>query len=283
MSRTSSRTAVVLTTLALAVTPLSPAAGDQRPDRIALETGSLPEGIAAGPGTTSFVGARSDGDISVGDVRDDEVTLLVDETTPGAAAVGMHYDDRSGLLWVAGGGPGAGRGLGTVTAYDGAEEVFQTTVPGAGFLNDVAVTRDAVYVTDSFDDALVVLPLGPRGLPDGSATRLPLTGDYVQPAGFGANGIRELPGGDLVVVAGGVLYAVDPATGVADAIEVSGARRLSGGDGLEVRGRTIYVVNGYGGDEVVVLRLSGDGRSATTTGVIAGPTTEHFVTRLPKR
>ena len=314
MSRTSSRSAaVVLTALALAVTPLSPLAADQRPDRIALETGSLPEGIAAGPGTTFFVGARSDGDIYVGDVRRDTVTRLVDETTPGAAAVGMYYDTRSGLLWVAGGGPGAGRGLGTVTAYDGGVEVFQTTVEGAGFLNDVVVTRDAVYVTDSFSRELVVVPLDRSGRPEGEVERLLLTGDYAfQEGTFNANGIRELPGGDLVVVSRGVLYAVDPSTGVADRIEVSG-RQLTGGDGLELRGRTLYVVNGYGGDEVVVLRLSGDGGSATTTGVIAerseeqldrpttaalvagslyvvngrfsiaGPTTENFVTRLPKR
>ena len=313
MSRTSTRTGVVLTALALAVTPLSPLTADPRPERITLETGSLPEGIAAGPGTTFFVGARSDGDIHVGDVRRDTVTRLVDETTPGAAAVGMHYDDRSGLLWVAGGGPGAGRGLGTVTAYDGGAEVFQTTVAGAGFLNDVVVTRDAVYVTDSFRRELVVVPLDQRGRPDGAVERLPLTGDFDFRAGtFNANGIRELPGGGLVVVSRGVLYLVDPSTGVADRIEVSG-RPLSGGDGLELRGRTLYVVNGYGGDEVVVLRLSGDGRSATTTGVIAeqradqldrpttaalvagslyvvngrfsiaGPTTENFVTRLPKR
>jgi hypothetical protein len=311
MSRTSTRTGVVLTALALAVTPLSPLAADQRPDRITLETGSLPEGIAAGPGTSFFVGARSDGDIYVGDARRTTVTRLVDETTPGAAAVGMVYDDRSGLLWVAGGGP-ASRGLGTVTAYDGDREVFQTTVAGAQFLNDVVVTREAVYVTDSGRAALVVLPLGRDGRPTGEVEQLPLTGDYRQPTGFGANGIRALPGGDLVVVSGGVLYAVDPSSGVADVIEVSG-RQLSGGDGLELRGRTLYVVNGYGGDEVVVLRLSGDGRSATTTGVIteqradqldrpttaalvagslyvvngrfsiAGPTTENFVTRLPTR
>ncbi len=316
MSRTSSRTSsraavVVLTALALAVTPLTPLAADARPDRIALETGSLPEGIAAGPGSTFFVGARSDGDIYAGDVRDARVTRLVDETTPGAAAVGMDYDERSGLLWVAGGGP-ASRGLGTVTAYDGGgREVFQTTVDGARFLNDVVVTRDAAYVTDSGNAALVVLPLRRNGRPTGDVDQLPLTGDYVQPAGFGANGIRELPSGDLVVVSGGVLYAVDPSTGRADRIEVSG-RQLRGGDGLELRGRTLYVVNGYGGDEVVVLRLSRDGRTATTTGVIAerspeqldrpttaalvagslyvvngrfsvaGPATENFVTRLPR-
>ena len=314
MPRSSSRTAagVVAAALALSLAPLSLATAHPRPDRIALETGSLPEGIAAGPGTTFFVGARSDGDIYVGDVREDTVTRLVDSSAP-AAAVGMYYDDRSGLLWVAGGGPLGGRGTGTVTAYDGARQVFSTTVAGAGFLNDVVVTRDAVYVTDSGAASLVVVPLDDAGMPAGTSSRLPLLGEYVQPAGFGANGIRELPGGDLVLVSGGVLYAVDPATGVADAVEVTGGRALAGGDGLELRGRTLYVVNGYGGDEVVVLRLSGDGRSARTVGVItestpdqldrpttaalvagylyvvngrftiAGPDTENFVTRLPRR
>jgi hypothetical protein len=212
-----------------------------------------------------------------------------------------------------------GRGLGTVTAYDGAEEVFQVDVEDlvgvadAGFLNDLVVTRDAVYVTDSFSSALVVIPLDESGEPVGTVDSLPLTGDYVQPAGFGLNGIRELPGGELVVVAAGTLYRVDPATGAADEIEVSGGD-LEGGDGLEIRGKTLYVVNGYGGDEVVVLRLAGDDRSATTTGVltesspeqldrpttaalVAGslyvvngrfsiadvPGTENFVTRLPRR
>ena len=318
MPRTSSPLVAGTAALAVALTPtlLSPsaagAAPPQRPTQITLETGSLPEGIAAGPGTTFFVGARSDGDIYVGDVRSGDVTRLVDEDAP-AAAVGMYYDDRTGLLWVAGGGPAIARGTGTITAYDGAEQVFQVTVDEAGFLNDVVVTRTAVYVTDSFDDALVVVPLDAAGQPVGGFHRLPLTGEYEQPTGFGANGIRELPGGDLVLVSGGVLYRVDPDTGVADVIEVSG-RELTGGDGLVVRGSTLYVVNGYGGDEVVVLRLPGRKDTAHTVGVlteqdtrgeldrpttaalvagslyvvngrfsVAGPTTENFVTRLPKR
>ena len=158
-------------------------------------------------------------------MRTDEVVRLVDEKAP-AVAVGMYYDARTGLLWVAGGGPAARRGLGTVTAYDGAEQVFQVDVGGGGFLNDLVVTRTAVYVTDSFDDALVVVPLDDSGLPVGDeqdVDRLPLRGQYVQPARFGANGIRELPDGDLVLVSGGVLYRVDPETGVAQVIEVSAA------------------------------------------------------------
>lgn len=78
-------------------------------------------------------------------------------------------------------------------------------VPGAGFLNDVAIARKAVYVTDSFGDALTVVALDGAGRPVGEASPLTLVGDYKQPGGFGANGIRELPGGDLVLVSGGVL------------------------------------------------------------------------------
>jgi hypothetical protein len=63
-------------------------------------------------------------------------------------------------------------------------------------------------------------------------------------------------------------------TGVADVIEVRG-RQLTAGDGLVLDGSTLYVVNGYGGDEVAVLRLSADATRAQAVGVIrsrrAGP------------
>ncbi len=87
----------------------------------------------------------------------------------------------------------------------------------------------------------------------GTAARvLTLTGDYVQPAGFGLNGIRVLLGGDLLAVSGGLLYA-----------EVQG-ETLTGGDGLELRGNTLYVVRGFNPRaSVVVLRLGQGARTAT--------------------
>ena len=241
----------------------APRSGVQQVD---LVTGSKPEGIATGPAGTFFAGARSDGAIFSGDVRTGQLTQVV-AGSAGSAAIGLVYDERSGLLFVAGGGPRAGTGTGTVTAYRGSTVVYQRTVAGAGFLNDVVLTDDAAYFTDSFRASLVVVRLDGNGLPIGEPTLLPLTGDYVQPAGFGANGIRELPSGDLLVVSGGVLYAVDPATGRADAVEVRG-RQLTAGDGLVLDGSTLYVVNGYGGDEVAVLRLSADGNRAQAVGVI---------------
>lgn len=245
---------------ALVVAP-SPAVAAAGPDRIDLVTGSMPEGIAAGPGTTFFAGARSDGAVYAGDVTTGVVELLVAGDGEGPA-VGLLYDARSGLLWVAGGNGG------DITAYDAetGEVVFRQVVEGAGFLNDLVITDDAVYVTDSFRNRLTVITLDSQAFPDESR-QLVLSGDYVQPAGFGANGIRELPSGDLVLVSGGVLYAVDPATGTADIIEVSG-RQLAGGDGLVIDGSTLYVVNGYGGDEVAVLRLSADSGSAQAVGVV---------------
>lgn len=263
LTRTLSAISLAAVVSAALVASPSSALAAHGPDRIDLETGTLPEGIAAGPGATFFAGARSDGDIYVGDVRTGEVTLFADRDDP-QAAVGMFYDDRSGLLWVAGGGPAAGTGTGTITAYGADGDVaYEATVAGAGFLNDVVVTRDAVYVTDSFGDALSVVALDRNGQPTGAPTSLALV-DYEAPVGFGLNGIRELPGGDLVVVSQGVLYRVDPTTGATSIIEVDQA--LAGGDGLELRGNQLYVVNGYGGNEVVVLRLQGD--QALTTGVL---------------
>ena len=107
--------------------------------------------------------------------------------------------------------------------------------------------------------------------PTGAVERLPLTGDYVQPAGFGANGIRALAGGQLVVVSGGVLYAVDPSTGVADRIEVAG-RALTGGDGLELRGRTLYVVQ----NRLNVITKIALNRSGTAGTVVSRTGDPHF-------
>lgn len=272
MSRTS-RNAAALTlaaTLALAAPLAAPASAAPAtfPDTVPLAEGSQPEGIAAGRGTTFYAGARSDGAIYVGDVRTGTRMLLA-EGREGGAARGLMLDRSTGLLWVAGderdvSDPTAPT-TSTIRAYDSrtGELVREIVVPGTRFLNDVQVTRDAVYVTDSRNAELVVVT-------DGGFTLLPLTGDYVQPAGFGANGIRELPGGDLVITSGGALYRVDPDTGVADRIELSG-RALSSGDGLERRGSTLYVVYGFSTDEIAVVKLRGGGTSGVVTGAVGDP------------
>ncbi len=191
LTRTLSATSLAAVVSAGLVAAPSTALAAPGPDRIDLETGTRPEGIAAGPGTTFFAGAHSDGAVYVGDVRTGTVDLLVEGDGQGPA-VGMLYDQRSGLLWVAGGNGG------DITAYDAetGDVVFREDVDGAGFLNDVAITRGAVYVTESFGDAPTVVELGRNGQPTGMVASLTLTGAFTAPAAgsLGPNGIRELPG-----------------------------------------------------------------------------------------
>ena len=271
MPRPSRRAATLTLTAALALTaPLAtpaaaaPAAADATyPEILSLRPGSQPEGIAKGPGTTYFAGARSDGAIYVGDVSDGTRNRLV-QGREGGAARGLMLDEASGLLWVAGderevSDPEAPT-TSTIRAYDSRTGalVREVVVPGQRFLNDVMITDDAVYVTDSLNPELVVVT------PEGYFL-LPLTGDFEQPAGFGANGIRDLPGGNLLITAGGDLYKVRPTNGVAYRIELSGPD-LTSGDGLERDGRTVYVVYGFSRDSVAVVELGRGSRSGSVTG-----------------
>ncbi len=262
MSRPSTAAGAAVAALALALAPLSPAGAADRPDTISLSPVTSPEGISAGPGTTFFVGDRKGGDVYVGDARGGSLRPLVEERAD-AVAVGLLYDQATRRLWVAGGDTGV------ITAYDArtGAELFRAET-GGGFLNDVAITRDAVYVTDSTTGQIFVVRLGrAAALPeDDTFDVLRVTGDYRQPAGFGLNGIRVLPGGDLIAVAsavdGNALYVIDPVTGVADAVEVRG-EQLTGGDGLVLRGNTLYVVRGFGRQSVVELRLQARRGTAT--------------------
>ena len=77
-------------------------------------------------------------------------------------AVGLHIDWR-GRLWVAGGNNHTVRVYNALTG-----RLLETyTFPTAGFINDLAITRKAVYATDSNNRQLAVVPLGSGGrLPD---------------------------------------------------------------------------------------------------------------------
>ena len=164
----------------------------------------------------------------------------------------MALDAATRTLWVAGDvrlDEAGTRTRSTITAYDadtGAQK-RRVVVPGQRFLNDVQVTDTNVYVTDSFGDQLVKVDLA-------GFTLLRMTGDWAQPEGFGANGIRELPGGALLVTnsSTGELFRVNRSTGVADRIELTGPA-LSSGDGLVLDGTTLYVVHGFATDEIAVV------------------------------
>jgi hypothetical protein len=115
------------------------------------------------------------------------------------------------------------------------------------FINDVVITRDAAYFTNSFQPILYKVPLADDGgLPSPlTSVAIPLSGDYQFTAGaFNANGIDALPNGKTLVIVNsteGALYTVDPETGVASRIDL-GMGNVSNGDGILLQGRTLYVV-----------------------------------------
>jgi hypothetical protein len=242
--------ALSLLSLAAAATLVAAPAAAQASDRIELPNGWQPEGIAA-QGTTIFAGSLAEGGIWRGDVRTGEGEVWVQQA-PGTLAVGMDIEPGANRLWVAGGPTGAIRVFDTRTG-----ELLGTYQFQAGFLNDIAVTPAGVFATDSQQQQLAFVPIGPDGsLASADAvTVVPLSGDIVYDEGFNANGIVAV-GGWLVIVQSntGGLYRVDPASGVSFAIDTGGAD-MTGGDGLELHGDILYVVRG-GGIRVAALELS---------------------------
>lgn len=240
----------------------APSIAQPFPDVIPLPTGFQPEGIAVGKGTSFFVGSIPTGAVFRGDLRTGEGDVLV----PGQAgrlAIGLEVD-RRGRVFVAGGDTGAawvydGRNGNELAAYQLATGSDPT------FINDVVVTKHAAWFTDSFRAVLYRVPIGPRSLGDSaSVEELPLTGDFVLQPGFNTNGIEVTPDGSRLVIVQsntGMLFTVDPETGVADEIELTGGDAAFG-DGLLLDGTTLYVVQNQL-NRIAVVELAPDGSSGT--------------------
>jgi len=261
------RVAVTTTALAavLALAPMGPASADHFADTIPLPNGWQPEGIATGTGTTVYSGSLADGSIWKGDLRTGEGEILVDGN--GRPAVGIKVD--RGYLFVSGGPSG------DAAVYDartGDEIAVFDLTDNPAFINDVTVTKDAAYFTNSQAAEIYRVALGPRGVPTGDVETIPLTGDWQQVAGFNANGIAATrDGGTLLIInsSTGTLYNVDAATGEAVAVDTGGAV-LTQGDGLLLRGKTLYVVRNRS-NEIIELRMSPDFRSATRVDTLTDP------------
>ena len=189
------------------------------PETIPLPDGFRPEGISIGNGTTFYVGSIPTGAVYRGDLRTGEGSVLV-AGAPGRAAVGVEFD--RGLLYVAGGATGKAFVYDAETGTLEAE--VQLAQPAASptnpsFVNDVVVTREAAYFTDSRRPVLYRVPLP---IPDGdtpvtvTAEILPLGGDFDFDQGVNnLNGIEATPDGSWLIVvqsSKGLLLRVDPDT-----------------------------------------------------------------------
>jgi sugar lactone lactonase YvrE len=239
------------------------------PEIIPLPAGFSPEGIVIGSGTDFYVGSLQNGAIYKGDLR----TGAGETLAPGEAgtmAVGLAYDPRTRHLFVSGGFGGDAR------VYDATTGALirSASGAGAGFLNDVVVTRTAAYFTDSFSPALYRLPLGGDGtIPeDATLEAVPLGGDFTFVAGaFNANGIEVAPGGGSLLVVNsetGTLYRVDPGTGEATALDLG--QPLTSADGLVRSGPTLYVVQNFL-NQIAEVHLAPDLSSGEVVGFITSP------------
>ena len=172
--------AVVFCTLSMGA-----AAQHNRPDTIPIPAGFQAEGIALGKGHDFFVGgfsfasifgpaffgvphdlSASAGAIYKGNLRTGEGAILVPPT--GKPVSGLSYDHRTDYLYAATGFVDLVNGSFTdqgVIVYDASsgDVVVELGFGDGVVINDVLVTRKAVYFTDSINPWLWKLPLGKGG------------------------------------------------------------------------------------------------------------------------
>jgi len=260
---------VMLAVLVLPNSMTTTAQASAFPGIIALPNGFQPEGIAIGGDTTMYVGSIPTGAIYQADLRTGQGAILVPPQA-GRVALGMSFDPRTNFLYVAGGSTGSAfvydATIGTTVG------VFQLTTEPNSLVNDVAITRDAVYFTDSFRPVFYRLPLLPGGrLPDATAVEeIALGGDFdYLPNGINSNGIVATEDGKTLLIVHtdlGHLYRVDPASGLATRIDPVLPLYP---DGLVLNGRTLYVVNFS--NQINEVRLNPKLTSGEITRVITDP------------
>ena len=248
------------------------AAAASFPDVIPLPNGWRPEGIEAGRANTLYVGSIPTGAVRQIDARTGEQFTLV-QPIAGRSATGLEYDRKYERLFVAGGGTGRAYVYDAETGAPIAAYTLTPTTPT--FINDAVLTDSAVYFTESRLPLLYRLPLGRRGeLPAASEVEtIPLSGDYLHGTGNNLNGIVATKnGGTLIAIQSNTatLLRIDPETGVADGIEITGGDATTNGDGLLLEGHTLYIVQNRL-HRVAVVRLSKDYGSGTVIEFLTHP------------
>ncbi|MDX6619843.1 MAG: hypothetical protein QOK36_2229 [Gaiellales bacterium] len=262
------RLVLLLAALAALTGPVAAQAHGGYPHTIPLPTGFGPEGFEISHDSTFFASSVTTGAIYTGDLRTGTGHILVPgATAPNTdSATGMEY--KHGLLWVAGGGTGV---LKVYRARTGVLlHTYQLGTPPTTFLNDVVVTRKAVYVTDSQQPVIYRVSPSWDDEDPGAASTITLSGDYQHLAGqFNLNGLVAARDGKTLIAvqtAAKKLFRIDPATGVTKTID-TGSYDLANGDGLLLKGHWLYVVQNFS-NTIAVFKLSSDLSTATFTKAI---------------
>jgi sugar lactone lactonase YvrE len=253
---------VGLVGLAGATSVGAPAAAAPATDVIVLPGAISAEGVAVGRGATFYAGDLFGGDIFRGNLQRGTVEPFID-APDGQMAVGLKVDDASNLLFVAGGF--AGQGYVYDAGTGAAVAAYQFGTPGQSLINDVVVTQDGAWFTDSQQPRLYFVPILPTGLP-GDFSTLTLTGPAADTSGeFNLNGIAATPDGGTLIVGHSTseaLYTVDPATGATTLLV-----NVPGPDGILYEAGWLWVAQPFQ-NQVTRLRVSPDLSGAVVDTVI---------------
>jgi len=226
---------------------------------------SSAEGIAKGAGATFYAGDLFSGDIFRGNLQNGTAELFID-APDGRMAVGMSADLRRGMLFVAGGAGGGAYVYDTRTGL--AVASYQLGDPASTFVNDVTVTRNGAWFTDSRNGRLFFVPVSSAGVP-GLESVLELSGPAADTSGdFNLNGIAATADGKTLIVAhsgNGALYTVNPASGASSTINGVSVPNV---DGIVLEAGRLWAVQNFN-NQVSRVRLSPD----LTSGLV-----EHVIT-----
>jgi len=261
---------VALSLLILAGLVAAPTSADAAPssehrsDVIVLPGAASAEGIAKGHGSTFYAGELFTGDIFRGNVRRGTAKKFID-APDGRNALGMAFDRRHDLLFVAGGQTGQAYVYDTRSGRTVAS--YQLGSAGTSLINDVTVTRKGAWFTNSFQPVLYFVPLDKHGTP-GAFQTLQLSGPAADTSGdFNLNGIRAADQGRTLIVAHSgtaALYTVDPDTGASALIAGISVPNV---DGIELSGKTLWAVQNFS-NQITRIRLNDDLTSGTVVKVI---------------
>jgi sugar lactone lactonase YvrE len=259
--------------LVLLVAVAAPAAA--RPaEVIVLPGASSAEGIAAGRGATFYAGDLFAGDIFRGNLQRGTAEVFID-APEGRMAVGMAADLAHDLLFVAGGFTGQAYIYDTRTGATVASYQFAAPSPPTGppttIINDVALTKDGAWFTDSFHARLYFVPVSRAGVPAPTFRTLALSGPAAAisplPDLPNLNGIQATPDGKTLIVAHSAnaqLYTVDPATGVSTTIAGVSVPNV---DGIVLEAGRLWAVQNFS-NQVSRIRLIPDLSSGVVEAVI---------------
>ncbi|MFE0704014.1 hypothetical protein [Streptomyces sp. NPDC058872] len=269
MQRTTART--VRLTAALLLTAFAsapaPAAARDLPDAyvVSRAPGVLPEGITITPGGTVYVSSDGRGTLFRGRVDGPELEPFpahgLEHRT---STLGVHTDRRGRVFSVGGA---------TLTVHDGHGRLLALRTARSGplgppRLNDLVVTKDAVYATDWAN------PVIHRAEIKGSELGpfepwLDIRAAFPQfPAQYWLlNGIvADETGTTLLVASNGTeaVWRIDTTDGAVSRLDLG--EESFGPDGMVLHGRTLYAVLNYGAPQgVYIARLDEGLRTGTVT------------------